>query len=203
MDETFNPRAVPGPLPQSDLAADAALVQRLVTGDEQAFDELYRRYSGLLYSYILRLIHEPPLAEDLLQEVFVAAWNGAAGFRGPAGVKTWLFHIAHNRTVSWLREHHRTLVYEDLRISSQEDGPEQALLDTLRSDRMKRALDGLSPEHRAVVELAFYQDLPYGEIALIVGCPVGTVKSRMSYARRYLSHILRDLGRDEEPPDKK
>ncbi|HEX7975649.1 MAG TPA: sigma-70 family RNA polymerase sigma factor [Anaerolineales bacterium] len=211
MDETFDPIAVPGREPlssdpllsdslPSDRGADLALLQRASTGDEHAFDELYHRFETPLYNYILRLIHEPPVAEDLLQEVFVAAWNGASGFRGLSGVKTWLFHIAHNRTVSWLREHRRTLVYEDLRVSSEQDGPEQVLIQALSSERMKQALDGLSPEHRAVVELAFYQDLPYSEIAAIIGCPVGTVKSRMSYARRYLNHLLRDLAQEEDLP---
>jgi RNA polymerase sigma factor (sigma-70 family) len=74
--------------------------------------------------------------------------------------------------------------------------PESLMLESWRNTQMLRALDKLSPQHRAVIELAFYYELSYDEIAKIVGCPVGTVKSRMNHARRYLSIILQEFSRE-------
>ena len=177
-------------------ATDAQLLQRVAGGEEDAFDELYRRHAGPLFNYLVRLIHEPPVAQDLVQEVFVAAWRGARGFRGQAQVKTWLFHIAHNQAVSWLRRHRPTLAFDDLEWSAADEGRDESderVVQAWRADQLQTALEGLSPKHREVIELAFVHGLSYVEIAQVAGCPVGTVKSRMSYALRYLNDSLKHL----------
>jgi len=175
-------------------AADAQLLRRIADGDEQAFDELYQLYSGPIYSFLVRLIHEPDAAEDLMQEVFVAAWQGARRFREQARVKTWLLSIAHNQAVSWLRRFRPVAALDDLDIASDDDAPEESAFRTWQADQVQLALRQLSPNHRAVVELAFVHGLSYSEIAQVVGCPVGTVKSRMSYAFKYLNGVLRGSG---------
>ncbi len=84
---------------------DGRLLQRVGKGDQVAFEQLYGRYSGQVYNYLWRLVHEQSVAEELLQESFLAIWKGAGRFRSQASVKTWIFRIAHNQAVSWLRKH--------------------------------------------------------------------------------------------------
>ncbi len=172
-------------------STDHQLLRQVAAGDEQAFDELYQAYNVAVYNYILRLIHEPNVAEDLLQEVFLAAWQGAARFRQESKVKTWLLKIAHYQTVSWLRRHHATSPFDDLVDAATDGQIEDHIVEAWEADRIWRALDQLSPKQRAVIELVFVQDLPYAEIAKILDCPIGTVKSRISYAMRNLTALLK------------
>lgn len=177
---------------------DVDLVRRTAQGDEGAFGELYRRYRRPLYGYLLRLVGEAP-AEDLLQEVFVALWEGAGGFRGEAQVKTWLFRITHHQAVSWLRRRRETIALpETLPADERTRITERLVSRSWRSAQVWRGLDRLTPKHRAVIELAYVHAFTYREIAAILECPVGTVKSRMSYALRYLAAALSDLGVEEE-----
>ncbi|MGC9398601.1 MAG: RNA polymerase sigma factor [Anaerolineae bacterium] len=180
---------------------DAELIEAIGQHDEEAFDVLYRRYNVPLYNYILRLIHRPSVAEELLQEVFLAVWEGAGGFRGHAQVKTWLFRIAHHQSVSWLRRKREVLTADgELPDSPVSPGTESHVIATWQSSRVREALDKLSPEHRAVLELAFFHEMSYAEIAEVLDCPLGTVKSRMSYARRYLSGYLKAQGIEGTQP---
>jgi RNA polymerase sigma-70 factor (ECF subfamily) len=173
--------------------SDRQLLQGTIRGNEAAFAELYQRYSTPLYNYLLRLIHEQGVAEELLQEVFVAAWQSAARFRGQAKVSTWLFRIAHHRAVDWLRKRRPDPLEEAARLPA-DDCPEEEALDAWRADRLRTALDGLSSDHRAVLELVFYRGLSYREVANVMDCPVGTVKSRVSHAKRRLNGILKRMG---------
>ncbi len=168
------------------------LIQMVARGDQIAFHKLYLRYAQLIFQYLLRLIHDTEQAEDLLQEVFLAVWKGAPRFRGKSKVKTWIYHIAHNQAVSWLRAHHPTVRLDESMAAISEDRLplETQIATSFQRYRIRRALDQLSPEHREVLELAYFHELSYREIAEIAGCPVGTVKSRANFARRYLGSIL-------------
>ena len=168
---------------------DAVLLQGIARQDETDFSELYQRYSGMLYNFLGRLVGDASVAEDLLQEVFLAVWQGARRYRAAAAVKTWLFSITYKKAVSWLRRR-RDLPLPEVNLPSRSESPEQVVQNRLQSQAVRQALDLLSVEQRAVVELAFFYDLPYAEIAEILGCPLGTVKSRMSYARRKLESYL-------------
>lgn len=175
-------------LPHSE---DYHLLQQVSAGDEDAFKELYFRYHVLIYNYILRLIHEPSAAEDILQNVFWAVWQGSGKFRATASVKTWIFRIAHHQTISWLRSHKKknqaSENFDELLMPSDAPLPEDLILKKIESTRIRNALEQLSPNHRSVIELTFIYGFAYKEIAKIMDCPIGTVKSRMSYALRYLS----------------
>jgi RNA polymerase sigma-70 factor (ECF subfamily) len=173
--------------------SDRQLLHRVAAGDENAFADLYQRYGTPLYNYLVHLVHEPPVAEDLLQETFVGAWRNARRFRGQSKVATWLYRIAHNRAVSWLRGHKQMSRLDEMWDLAVDGDPSQHVMDKWRATQVRRALDQLSHKHRAVLELTFVHGFSYGEIAKIIGCPEGTVKSRMSYARRYLSEALRDM----------
>lgn len=172
---------------------DQELLQGTVWRDEGDFAELVDRYSVRLYNYVLRLVGQHEAAEELLQETFVAAWQGAGGFGGRASVSTWLFRIAHHKAVDWLRRS-RPQSLEELDYLPGEERPEEDAFDGWAGGRLAAALAQLSPEHRAVLELAFVHGLSYREVAQVVGCPVGTVKSRVSHARRLLKGALERMG---------
>jgi RNA polymerase sigma-70 factor (ECF subfamily) len=178
----------------TDPLSDQELLQKIIAGDEEAFQQLYHRYQPMIYNYILRLIHQKNAAEELLQDTFLATWQGARKFRGQSSVKTWIFRIAHYKAVSWLRKHQKanqtTEFSPDLLIASPEPSPEKNLIDKAEIGRVLMALDTLSASHRAVVELTFVHGFAYQQIAEIMGCPVGTVKSRMSYALKYMNTEL-------------
>lgn len=187
---------------QATLASDRDLLESTANGDEEAFSELYHRYAVASYNYLLRLVYEEAEAEDLLQEVFVGVWRGAGMFRGQSSVKTWLFRIAHNQAVSWLRRNKRASLpiisplRDELGLPA-DDNPERQAIQSFQSEWVHVALTQLSPKHRAVVELTFVHNFSYREIAEILRCPIGTVKSRMSYALRNLNRILKKMGFEE------
>ncbi len=162
-------------------ASDVLLLHQIACSDEGAFSAFYQRYHKAIFNYVLRLIHDPKEAEDLLQEIFLAVWRGAYRFREQAQVKTWLYRIAHYQAISWLRKHRNESPLDDIQENAAQ-GPEQISMDNWQHDEMQKALNSLSAKHRAVLELAFMHGMRYAEIAQVVGCPVGTVKSRMSYA---------------------
>ena len=171
---------------------DAELLRQVAAGDEVAFAELYDLYAPSVYNYLLRLVNEPAAAEEILQEVFLAMWQGAHRFREEAKVKTWLLRIAHHQAVSWLRRIRSTAwANEDLEADDH-DLIEEHLARSWQIDRVRAALARLTPKHRAVIELTFVQGLSYAEIAEVMNCPIGTVKSRMSYALRRLNDLLND-----------
>jgi len=172
-------------------ASEAQLLISIITGDEHAFTELYRRYSQGLYNYLLRLMGDPSGAEDVLQEVFLVVWQTADSYRGGASVKTWIYRIGHHRAVSWLRQHRRAVAYDESTVFLSEAEPEQGRDNAWQDDDIQKALGRLSPKHRAVLELAFVQDLSYQEIAHVLNIPLGTIKSRMSYALRAIGGILK------------
>ena len=146
----------------ASLTADHQLLRQVASGDEGAFDELYVLYGPIVYNFLLRLINEAPVAEELLQEVFLAAWQGADRFRAEATVKTWLLRIAHHQAVSWLRRHHQVSPLDDaVEVTADEDHIDERLARAWQADRVRAALSELSPKHRAVIELAFVHDLSY------------------------------------------
>ena len=175
---------------------DRQLLERISKGDEIALSELYGRYSISLYNYLLRLLQDQMAAEDVLQEAFVGFWKGAGDFKNRSTVKTWLFRITHNQAMNWLRQYKPTLLIDGLTIEEESDGPEEKSIDSWQSEQIQQAIEQLRPIHRSVIELSFVYGLSYIEIAEVVGCPVGTVKSRMSYGLQYLDSILRtqDIG---------
>ena len=196
MGTVMNPGASAGNLTIENVAAkelsDSQLLLSSARGDDSAFSDLYGRYSVTIYNYLLRLTQDQAASEDLLQEVFVAVWQGAKHFKGRASVKTWIFRIAHNQAISWIRRQQPVLPHTDrLGLASVTGNPEKDISIAWDVDQLMLAMERLSPNHRAVVELAFVQGLSYSEIGQIMSCPVGTVKSRMSYALKNLDGLLK------------
>lgn len=180
-------RAIPD---SSSYQSEMEMMAAIARGDEMAFGQLYYLYSKPAYNYILRLLYDPEIAEDILQEVFLAVWKSARGFKGNSQVKTWIFRIAHNQAVSWLRKHKQHVKIDAVTGLSMGETPEQEMMEKMKYQEVQKSLEMLSEKHRAVIELAFAFDMNYAEISEVLGCPIGTVKSRMSYALRYLSALL-------------
>ncbi len=133
------------------------------------------------------------MAEDVLQEVMVIVWQKAHTFQGTAQAAHWIFGIAHHQAFKALRRDASAVFIEleaALDLADEAASPETDLLLQTTHEEIATALACLTPEHREVLELAFFQDFACKEIAAIVGIPVGTVKSRLSYARRALKATL-------------
>jgi RNA polymerase sigma-70 factor (ECF subfamily) len=184
--------------------ADLALVQRAQANDRAAFNEIVLRYKGKVYNYIYRMVHSALDAEDLTQETFVRAYLSIRSFQSRASLNTWLFRIATNLCIDYSRKLKRTPAHVVSLSQEQEDGegeiereipdrafdPQRLLLNKELGAHLEKALRELPEKQRTVVLLYDMEGLPYEEIAAIVGCPLGTVKSRLFNARSSLRDKL-------------
>jgi RNA polymerase sigma-70 factor (ECF subfamily) len=171
-------------------------VQQIAQGDRDAFEKLYAAYRVRLFHYLFRMVGETGLAEELTTDVMVEAWKGAAKFRGESKASTWLLGIARHKALNELRRRRPVTVEVETAtaVAASTESPEESVIHDHLQKTMKQAIGELSAEHREVVELAFYHELSYQEIAAIMECPVNTVKTRMFYARRRLQELLQGLG---------
>lgn len=177
--------------------SDTQLISRVRGGDRHAFEELYRLYRVRLERFLGKLVRHPQLAEEVLDDTLLVVWERAAGFKGESKLSTWIFAIAYRKAMKALRRYDAPVEDPDAENrASQDDDPEQAFGHARLHDLLREAMAELSPEHRGVVELTYFNDLSYREIAEIMDCPVDTVKTRMFYARRHLKRRL-----DGELPD--
>ena len=175
--------------------SDATLVERLPRddgGDE--LRELYRRYSGELFGFACNALSDRDLAEEVVQDVFARAWRHAGDYDPRrASVRTWLYSIARNRVVDARR---RAAVRPEAAGAAEPESPaelDRTLEQAVLRWQVAAALARLSPEHREVIRLAHYGGLTLREIAERKGIPLGTVKSRTSYALRSLRLILDEM----------
>jgi RNA polymerase sigma-70 factor, ECF subfamily len=171
---------------------DAFLVTRFQRGDESAFDELVERHRRRIYSLVCRLA-SPAEADDLAQDVFIAAYRTLPRFRGEAAFSTWLYRIAVHVCSHYVRK--RRLDLTELDETQPDDNrfrdPEQSAISGELQDRVREAIESLPYKLRVVVVLRDLHGLSYDEIAQIVGCPIGTVRSRLHYATQKLTVVLR------------
>jgi RNA polymerase sigma-70 factor (ECF subfamily) len=172
---------------------DRELIRLVAAHSHAAFAELYQRFSGPLFNFLLSLVSDQHAAEDLLQEVFLAVWKGAWRYRGAAAVKTWLFNITYKQGISHLRRRKDVLV-DDLDQIAVAPGSPGLSGDPIQSRMIIRAVEQLTPQHRAALELVLYYQMSYQEAADVLACPVGTVKSRVSYARHQLKALISAMG---------
>jgi RNA polymerase sigma-70 factor, ECF subfamily len=169
------------------------LLRRVANRDREALAEVYACFQGPLFRYLFHLVGHKELAEDLLQEVMVIIWQKAHTFRGTTQAAGWIFGIAHHQAFKALRRDGSAACLEleaAMDLADEQATPEADLLRRATHEEVSLALACLTPEHREVLELAFFQDFACKEIAVIVGIPLGTVKSRLSYARRALKAAL-------------
>lgn len=173
-----------------------SLINRIASGDLEAFKSLYQSYQKRLFAYSIKMLTDAAAAEELSSDVMLEVWKQAGEFQGRSKLSTWIFGIAHNKALNVLRQKNtRTNVgLDQARITVDErPDPEQSAerRDTLK--HLETALGTLSLDHREVVELTFYHEFSYEEIAQIMNCPVNTVKSRMFYAKQKMREAFNQL----------
>lgn len=175
-------------------ALELALLDGVRRGRRADFDALYRLYHPRLWRFLAHMLRHGEQVEEVLNDTLLVVWQRSDSFDGRSKLSTWVFGIAYRKAL-------KALSRQDLPVEAEEideppdpgPGPEQQMgLAQLRL-RLAGALAELSAEHRAVVELCYFHDMAYGEIAEVVGCPAETVKTRMFYARRRLRLLLDDL----------
>jgi RNA polymerase sigma factor (sigma-70 family) len=171
---------------------DRQLLKRIAGGDRQALTELYARYQRLLFNYLLQLTPDYGLAEELFQDTLVAVWKSASSFGGRSSVQTWLIGVARRQAHNTLRQRKISLVNEaelDELVAAGPE-PEDFTLASTARDELVEAFKQLGPVHREVLVLILVQELSYEETAAALNVPVGTVKSRLSNAKRQLRALL-------------
>ncbi len=190
--------------------SDAGLVEECREGDSSAFDELVRRYKDRIYNVAYRFLGSHEDALDVSQEVFVRAYRGVAQFRGQAQVYTWLYSIAANLSRNWVRDRGRKGRNQGVSFDALTDPevdrsarpsvaraphptPREAAEGRELDEVLQQCLRELPEHYRMAFVLRTFDDLSYDEIADALGCPSGTVKSRINQARKMLRDRLADL----------
>lgn len=166
-----------------------ALVLRCQGGDANAFASLFQRFNGPLKYYLLRLLDGPDEVDDVLQTVWLKVLRGIKGLNQLDAFPPWLYRIARNEAYQHLRKERRWRDVEETLPSPMEEEPE---FDETDAAKVHDALKTLSPTHRDVLTLRFLESLTYEEIASVVGRQMGTVRSRIYYAKKALAQALED-----------
>jgi RNA polymerase sigma-70 factor (ECF subfamily) len=185
-------RAAPVETTAREASSDELLIRRIADGDQLAMRTLFARHQVPVYRWLVRIVRDEMLAEDLLSEVFLDVWRQAVSFEARSSVSTWLLAIARYKALSALRR--RTEAHLDdefaAAIPDPSDDPERALQNKDRDAVLRRSLARLSPEHGEVIDLVYYHGKSVKEVAEVVGVGEATVKTRMYYARRKLAELV-------------
>ncbi len=182
------------------------LVAQCQAGDAEAFNELVSRYRNRAFAMIFNMVRNEQDAWDLAQDGFLKAWKSIGRFRGQSSFFTWLYRILMNVTIDWMRrkqieggaEFDDTVGLREIEpaaVTAPKDElqPAAKLSDKEIRERIDNAITKLSDEHRQVIVLREIEGMEYQEIAEIVGCSIGTVMSRLFYARKKLQSLLKDV----------
>lgn len=189
-----------------DPDGDLILVDRAQKGDLSAYDELVTRHRAKIYATIRHMIRHEAEAWDLSQDVFIKAWQALPRFEAKARFSTWLYRITHNTVYDWSRKRRAESagelndeIFERGRIDpasrttpSGGESPDNSMSQSELRQKIEQALEKLSDDHREVVLLKDVQGLSYKEIADVMSCTIGTVMSRLYYARQKLQSLLKD-----------
>ena len=193
---------------ENDIAApdDFELVAKSQAGDATAFNELVTRYRSRAFAMIYNMVRNEQDAWDLAQDGFLKAWKSIGRFRGQSSFYTWLYRILMNVSIDWLRKKHvegGTEFDDTLGLKNVAPGattapraelePSEKISDKEIRERIDSAIAKLSPEHRTVIVMRELDGLEYSEIAAAMDCSVGTVMSRLFYARKKLQSLLKDV----------
>jgi len=201
MDENLRTRPVRAKF--SDDESDLALLARIANGDHDALRDIYTVYYHPLLRFMYRVTGQLELAKEGINDVMIVVWRNSDTFGHRSSVSTWIMGIAYRKALKLLEKSRRwsnrfAAVDFDEWIERSDAAAEPSDDGDLR-DLLDEGLKHLSAEHRAVVELTYYYGCSYEEIAVIAGCPVNTVKTRMFHARAKLKKLLPVIGRDLPP----
>ena len=178
--------------------SDEALMARIAAGDREAMRALYLRHNVRVHRFVMRLVRNQAVAEDIISEVFLDVWRQGGSFEGRSAVSTWLLAIARFKALSILRRKREDELDDEgaTAVEDPNDNPETVVEKMDRSDILRQCLTELSREHREIIDLVYYHEKSVEEVARLVGIPEATVKTRMFYARKRLSGLLRSAGVD-------
>jgi RNA polymerase sigma-70 factor, ECF subfamily len=178
---------------------DRGLIDEVLAGKTAAFEELVRRYQDRLFNVAFRVVQHPDDAADVVQDVFLNAYQSLSSFKGDSEFFTWLYRIAFNSAISFKRRRRVTLTLDNQRPTQAAIEPVDRSTETSPAAGMERsddervladAIAKLSSEHRTVLVLKELDGLKYEEIAEVIGAPIGTIRSRLHRARLELRNLL-------------
>lgn len=170
---------------------DIQLIARISDGDVSAFEELYRAYHPGMTRFVANLVRRPAMIAEVVNDTMMVVWEKGSSFTGASKLSTWMFAIAYRKAMRALRRLDEAI--EDNQSDNRpalDLTPEEATTQSRASILLAEAMASLSDDHRTVVNLTYFHEMDYREIAAIMGCPVGTVKTRMFHARRHLHRLL-------------
>lgn len=185
---------------QSNNAADAshdyALITRIARGEEAALRQFYDIHQARVYRYAYARLNDSFAAADILNETMLEVWRQAVKFAGRSKASTWVLGIARHKVIDHQRRlyRHPTEEFDEATADPYTPDTADAIAGLQEGVRLRRCLEKLSQAHREVIHLAFFEDLAYGEIAAIAGCPEGTVKTRVYHAKQALKGCLGQRG---------
>jgi RNA polymerase sigma-70 factor (ECF subfamily) len=182
--------------------SDEILIGRIAAGDRLAMQVLFARYQVRVFRFVLRLVRNEANAEDLISEVFLDVWRQAGKFEGRSSVSTWLLSIARFKALSSLRKRTEGELDDEAAeaIEDDADTPEVTIQKKDKAGAIRECLKALSTEHREIVDLVYYHERSVEEASEILGIPENTVKTRLFYARKRLSELLKTAGIDRGWP---
>jgi len=182
----------------SSQISDKALVQAIAAGDKRALKLLYVRHSGRVFRFIVRLVGNEATAEEVLNEVFLEAWRQAERFESRSQVSTWLMAIARFKAIGERRRRSELQLDDKVAavIADPSDTPSIAMEKRQRGDILRSCVAKLTPTHREVINLIYYQGNKVEDVAQVTGIPVSTIKTRMHYARSRMAELLAAEGVD-------
>jgi RNA polymerase sigma-70 factor, ECF subfamily len=182
---------------------DRSLLAAISRGSAAALEQLYARHHLRVFRFITRIVNNQAIAEELMNEVFLSAWQGAASYEGRSEATTWLLSIAHNKAIS-SRRRRREIEDTDGEMTAglldHGDTPDVTALKTDKARIMRMCINSLSHDHRTILDLVYYQECSVSEAAEILAIPENTVKTRMFHARKKLSEQLQARGIDRGWP---
>jgi RNA polymerase sigma-70 factor (ECF subfamily) len=176
--------------------SDDRLIAHIAARHTLGMRMLFARHQLRVYRFVLRIVRDEQLAEDVVSEVFLQVWRQADQFQGRCAVSTWLLSIARNVAITTLRRN-TTVELDDKTAGSlvdHADDPERSTVTKEIGSLIRHCLTRLSPSHREIIDLVYYHDMAVDEVAEILGIPASTVKTRMFYARSQLRRLLAQTG---------
>lgn len=178
--------------------SDRDLLAGTAAGETQAFEALYQRYHARVYQYLRMRTYDDTLAEEVLADVMVAVWKSAGNFKGGSQVSTWIFGIARNKIMDVFRQRTRAEsrsvnLAEEAGLPDPGVNLEEEVDQKTTGALVQNALTKLSKEHQEIIYLAFFEGMPYQDIATLINASVNTVKTRVFYAKQKLKGVLGTL----------